>query len=91
MIIMKLMGAPSGPTGHDGEYLMSFDFEAWDGVGEIVMTPDPSKAKAFRDYLELREFYLTQPKIKPYRADGLPNRPLTATNWELVNNKEVAQ
>lgn len=84
-VVMKLCGDAFGrPTDHDGEYLKSFDFEAHDGVGEIVMTPDIQMAKMFDNFQEAFEFWRKTPECRPTRDDGKPNRPLTSTNWEFM-------
>lgn len=83
--IMRLMGMPTGETTpFDFQYLKDFDFEAHDGVGEVEMTMFAQEAKHFGSMREVNKFYLTSPKCKPLREDGLPNRPLTATNWEII-------
>jgi len=80
--VMQLLGMPDGsPTPYDGQYLKHFDFEAYNGVGLISMTPDLSEAKKFMDIGEALQYYRTSPKCRPLREDGKPNRPLTATNW----------
>ena len=84
MIVMKLFGAANGqPTPFDGQYLKAFDFEAEGGRGLIDMTPDVNQARMFNDMAAALYFYNRQPKIKPFREDGMRNRPLTATNWSF--------
>lgn len=83
-VVMILRGDAFGrPTGFDGQYLRDFDFEAGDGVGLIDMTPDLQRAKQFADAAEAVAFRNRSPECRPLREDGLPNRPLTATTWEL--------
>jgi hypothetical protein len=83
-LVMILRGDAFGrPTGHDGEYLRDFDFEAYGGVGLIDVTPDITKAKQFADLAEALEFRNRQPRCAPTREDGKPNRPLSATTWEF--------
>lgn len=84
VVVMRQFGTALGePLPHDGEYLQDFDFEAFDGVGKITLTPDVQKAMKFADTAEAFAFYRTIPKCRPLRADGKPNRPLTAANWEF--------
>jgi hypothetical protein len=83
MILRGLAGG--GSTPYDGQYLADFDFEAHDGVGEITMTDKLEDAKVFADFVEAVAFYKRQPSCKPLRADGQPNRPLTATNWQFTH------
>ena len=85
-VIMQLFGDAFGrPTPGDGQYLKDFDFEAHGGIGEIAMARDKADAKRFADMAEALAFYRTSPECQPTRADGLPNRPLTATNWGFEN------
>jgi len=86
MIVMILRGDSLGePTGYDGQYLKDFDFEAYSGQGMISMTPDLAQAKRFASVFDAWEFRKRQPVCRPLRPDGLPNRPLTATTWEFVD------
>jgi hypothetical protein len=87
--VMILRGAASAsgyyePTDWDGQYLRDFDFEAHGGQGLIDMTPDLTKARQFATLADAIRFRAQQPACRPMRADGYPNRPLTATNWEFV-------
>ncbi len=82
-IVMRLVGAPSGPTGWDGCFLVGFDFEAAGGIGEIEMASDIADARRFADMAEAIAFYRQSPQCRPLRPDGKPNRPLTATHWEF--------
>jgi hypothetical protein len=82
MIVMKLMGAADGTRlPDDGKFMKSFDFEAFDGQGEAAMTKDIHDALKFETLEAALEFRNRSPKCKPLRRDGLPNRPLTSTNW----------
>ena len=88
-IVMQLRGQADGmPTPWDGQFLKAFDFEAHDGVGEITMTADAGEAMHFADMAEMHRFYTTSPKCRPLRPDGLLNRPLTATNWDVYDPEE---
>lgn len=91
-VVMVLRGQANGQaTPFDGQFLKAFDFEADDGTGLIDMTPDVNEAKHFADVGEAIEFRNRQPECKPLRWDGLPNRPLTATHWEVVSVERVLQ
>lgn len=71
-----------------GEYLMSFDFDAFGGKGFGMFTDKVKQAKRFRDMKEAMEFWKTTSTVQPVRRDGRPNRPLTASSVELVKLKE---
>lgn len=71
------------PCPHEGQYLKAFDFDAHGGVGFGEFTRDIAKARKFKDAGEAMEFWRTISTVRPRRADGEPNRPLTALSVEL--------
>jgi hypothetical protein len=76
---IKAIGFASGVAcPHEGEWLKSFDFDAYGGIGEGVFTKSAERAKRFKDAGEAMKFWRTQSKVKPMRDDGKPNRPFTA-------------
>jgi hypothetical protein len=91
-VVMVVRGQANGaPTPGDGQFLKAFDFEAGDGVGMIDTTTDVAEAMQFPDLADAIAFRNRSPECRPTRADGLPNRPLTATNWEVVGVDRVLQ
>lgn len=66
------------PALKGGEYLKAYDPEAYDGRGWADWTVDPKKALQFDDKLTPWQLWNTIPKRRPVRADGRPNKPLTA-------------
>lgn len=82
--VMIQHGGPLGQTlPGDGQYLKHMDFEAFNGQGQITLTPNLDEAKKFGSFVEAWEYWRTVPKCKPIRDDLRPNRPLTAANWEF--------
>lgn len=65
-------------------YLHDFDFDARDGRGKGVFTPDMAAAMLFENAGEAMTFWRTQSTVRPLRPDGKPNRPLTAYTVEIV-------
>jgi hypothetical protein len=61
-----------------GQLLQSYDPEAHGGQGTATWTPDPAKALRFATAKAAHEFWNQVSKSRPVRADGQPNRPLTA-------------
>jgi hypothetical protein len=61
-----------------GKYLKSFDPEANGGEGAVTWTADIAEAKRFADMSDALAFWRLGSKVKPHRADGRPNQPLTA-------------
>lgn len=85
-IALQIAGMPNGDaTPIDGKYLKSFDFEYCNGLGRGVFTDNPEEAMTFPSQGAAIFYYRTQPKCRPYRDDGMPNRPLTATNVTFLD------
>lgn len=63
---------------HAGQWLQSFDVDAFGGQGYAKYTSDPARALAFKDKGEVFEYWKTQSAVRPLRPDGKPNRPLTS-------------
>jgi hypothetical protein len=81
---MRQAGAADGRRlPNDGQFLRAFDFEAHDGVGEITLTPFMAEAMRFPDAVAVLRLLQRSPECRPIRADGRPNRPLTAANWSI--------
>jgi hypothetical protein len=65
-------------------FLKSFDVDANDGRGEIVITDELSDAKLFDTFENAANVWKQQSAVKPFRPDGKANRPLTAYTVEFV-------
>jgi hypothetical protein len=78
-------GPVSGSYEIDGEYVKSYDPNAFDGRGDATFTKDITKALKFPDKSWAMRFAMHQPINRPFRADGKPNRPLTAFTLEFVD------
>lgn len=61
-----------------GPYLESSDPDANDGMGAETWTDDPDKAKRFAGFMDAMDCWKAQSRVRPFRDDGKPNRPLTA-------------
>lgn len=61
-----------------GLYLRGFDPEFDNGAGLAEWTSHPDKAMRFAGNAEAVAAWNTVPASRPLRADGRPNRPLTA-------------
>lgn len=85
MYVIRCWGFANGQDcPHEGQYLESFDHEAYDGLGYGEFTPDIAKAHKFTSHQDVMEFYLRVPEAKKVRPDGQPNRPLTSMHAELL-------
>ena len=68
---------------HEGQWLKSFNHEAFGGQGHAVFTDDPDEALKFASNAAAFEFWCPQSETKPLRPDGRPNKPLTALTVEI--------
>jgi hypothetical protein len=78
-------GPVSGSYEIDGEYVKSYDPDAFNGRGDATFTKDINQALKFNSMTEAMYFSMRQPACRLYRPDGRPNRPLTAFTLEYVN------
>ena len=83
MIVIRLTENPDHSILVDGPFLKSFDFEAFNGLGEASYTRDATEALLFPDAEAALAFCHTQSKTLPVRSDGNPNRPLSALAVEI--------
>jgi hypothetical protein len=60
------------------EWLVVFDPNGNDGRGTMTTSPDPVHATRFADATTALACWKQPSTVVPYRADGKPNRPLTA-------------
>lgn len=80
---------PEGAEIPPGAYLMSYDPEAFDGLGDVRWTTDYRKAMRFGSAADAMRLYRTQSSTRPFRDDGRPNRPLTAATVEVMTWEDV--
>jgi hypothetical protein len=67
----------------EGQYLVDFDFDAEGGKGFGTFAYDVELAKRFDTLRDAMKFWRTRSTVRPYRPDGRPNRPLTASTVEI--------
>lgn len=82
--VMVCQGLASGPEADviRGSFLKSYDVEAYDGRGTAEWTGDVTQAMHFESLLGVLQCWRTVSRTRPRRADGEPNRPLTAFHVE---------
>src|SRR5262245_61541695 len=66
-------------------YLAQYDLEAMDGRGMADFTHDPDRARTWPTMVALHHAWRQQSTVRPLRADGKPNRPLTAITMTAVD------
>ena len=78
--VLRIHGLASGqPTPYDETYLWRFDFEGCaPGEMQLHTVATPHLATKYPDALAALEAWRTVDPRAPLRADGRPNRPLTA-------------
>ena len=74
LFVMRIVDRPAELV---GQYLRSFDFDAFDGQGHGEFTHRVEEAMHFLDAAHALSFWRTVSTVKPLRPDGEPNRPLT--------------
>lgn len=84
-VVLRAIGFANGVRcPHAGQYLKWFDHEANEGGGYGLFTPHRYKAMRFADAGEALAFWQRQSTVRPLRADGQPNRPLSCLTVEVV-------
>lgn len=83
MIAIRIVGSADGrPDYWDGQYLVTWDFEARGGRGWGTFSPHVKVAKRFATRAQAIAFWRRQSRTVPIRPDGKENRPLTAFTIE---------
>ena len=75
---------PGGPSVEDpaGLYIRDYNPHYRFPIGMVTFTDDPYKAQSFASAIEALRFWKQEVGNTP-RADGKPNRPLTAFTVEV--------
>jgi hypothetical protein len=68
----------TGPGLDDGCWLAAYDPDAYEGGGMVEGSDDPAEAMRFPDVMAAMEEWKRPSTVRPLRADGKPNRPLSA-------------
>ena len=77
-IIRAVAFANGVPCPHSGQFVQSFDHDAFNGRGYGVFTDEPDRALRFATAADAMAFWRKQSTVQTLRLDGKPNRPLTA-------------
>jgi hypothetical protein len=74
----------SGPTPHDGRYVVSWNPHTEAGTLDLTSTAEISKARRFENGDEFTE-WKTVSRVQPRRPwDGMPNRPLAGITIQTM-------
>jgi len=88
--VFRIIGLATGqPSEMDGQFLKSYDPEAFDGRGEATGTNKLREALRVENIGAALELLRRQPVARPLRADGLPNRPITAFTIEILAEEQA--
>jgi hypothetical protein len=89
--VIHLFGAADGqPTQHDNSYVVDYQPEFWAGSHAhdqhfLRTSPQIAEARVFPSTVEAFAYWRqTPPAPHDVRADGKPNRPLTAFHVTMV-------
>jgi len=80
--VIRILALASGHPCQVG-WLKSFDPEAFDGRGDAVLTDRIEDAQHFESFAAAITCWRQQPRTRPLRPDGRPNKPLTAFTVEI--------
>ena len=79
--LIRILGRPDELA---GQFVKTFDHNGADGRGDGTFTHDPMEALHFPTRDAALEFYFRRSTRRPWRADGEPNCPLTASHAEFL-------
>jgi hypothetical protein len=84
--VVRVIGAVSysGPTPHDGRFVVAWNPHTRFGDCEITTTDDLVDARRFTSAEEALREWKTVSNVEPVRPDGKPNRPLSGLTVEFV-------
>ena len=89
--IVRNLADDSRKAMHIGDYLQAYDPEFMNGAGLATWTTNPEHALLFTTKTQAMDLWKTVPRSKPRRADGEPNRPLTAYSVEVLLAEDAIQ
>jgi hypothetical protein len=76
--IVEQVGDVTRPYGNpEGLFLRAWDVDAYDGRGDCDLTMHRDRAHRFATAEDAMRVWRSQSTVRPRRADGKPNRPLT--------------
>jgi hypothetical protein len=78
------VGPLDAPTHMIGRWLKAHDPDMYDGSGWTEWTDDVHFARRFPSAAAALDYWRRQSTVRPLRADGKPNRPLTGYRVDVV-------
>jgi hypothetical protein len=93
--VLKILGMPADTVNRpapelESTYVKSFNPDAFDGRGELVVTRDVSQAIDFDTQESAFLFWGKTPTLRATRPYGKPNRPLSAYHMVIQQVKPLA-
>ena len=93
VFVMRVVGLTGvqidGSPDPSGLYVASYDPDGNGGLGDVALAGDIINAKIYANPTQASRDYLKVSAIRPTRADGQPNRPLTAYAVEVFPVKPI--
>lgn len=85
MKVVATVGRVADACGYaEGQYVKGYDLDAFDGRGDVLLTRRLEEAQLWPTAQALYRAWMATSTVRPLRADGQPNRPLTAFSVEAV-------
>lgn len=85
--ILQIIGLASGwPSGADGQYVKGYTPDGHDGQGDLVLTRHRGQARRYPSTQEAMAELRRVSATHPLRADGKPNRPLSAFSVSIEDD-----
>lgn len=91
MIVIKYVNGNWHPSQGNCRdmFLRTYDPDYAGGQGVVEWTSDIEKAMKFATTAEAWMLWRRTSNVRPLRADGQPNRPLTAFTIEVLNEADA--
>lgn len=82
--IIQILDDPFHQGGVVGKYVADYTPHGNGGMGMLVLTDNPAEAKSYASPAEGMIAWKEPSKTHPLRADGKPNRPLSAYTITVI-------
>jgi hypothetical protein len=89
MYVLRVIARADGmPDSNVGRFVRGFDPDYLQGRGLLVTTEHRHRAHRFDTNAAAFTFWQQESRVQPIRADGKPNRPLTAYTMSIEPHRE---
>lgn len=78
-VVLRIVALATGrPTLAEGQYVLRYTPDGYQGAGELVTTRNVAEAKRYEHPIDAMRDWKRVSATHPTRLDGKPNRPMTA-------------